>query len=230
MHYEERLGAREFKFLVTPARAAEIRAWAKERLSPDSHAGSNGTYRVTSLYFDTAAFDVFHRRGSYGRAKYRVRRYDDAPSVYVERKMRTECLVSKRRSVIEAGEVSRIAGAGDGDWSGGWFQRRLRARQLGPVCSISYVRTAMAGQQPDGSLVRLTLDEELCATRVHSPAFGEPYSGIRFAGGDQILELKFLGDMPALFKELLGSFTLNRSSVSKYRTAAAALGLAARHA
>ena len=157
-----------------------------------------------------------------------MRRYDDDPSVYVERKMRTECLVSKRRSVIDAGEVSRIAGAADGEWSGSWFQRRLRARHLGPVCSISYLRTAMVGQQLDGSLVRLTLDEELCATRVHAPAFGEPHNGIRLAGGEQILELKFLGEMPVLFKELLESFTLTRSSVSKYRTAATALGLVAR--
>ncbi len=105
MHYEERLGAREFKFLVTPACAAEIRAWAVERLSPDSHAGSNGTYRVTSLYFDTAALDVFHRRGSYGRAKYRVRRYDEGPWVYVERKMRTECLVSGNAGANGLGRV-----------------------------------------------------------------------------------------------------------------------------
>ncbi len=141
---------------------------------------------------------------------------------------RTDSAGCKRRSVIDAGEVSRIAGAADGDWSGGWFQRRLRARHLGPVCSISYLRTAMVGQQLDGSLVRLTLDEELCAARVQAPAFGQPHSGIRLAGGDQILELKFLGEMPVLFKELLESFTLTRSSVSKYRIAATALGMAAR--
>ncbi len=76
MHFEQRFGAREIKFLVTPNRAGEIRDWACTKLALDPHAGGRGNYRVTSLYFDTVKFDVFHSRGSYERAKYRVRRYD----------------------------------------------------------------------------------------------------------------------------------------------------------
>ena len=229
MHYEERLGAREIKFLVSPDRAGEVRAWARQRLEPDPHAAaSDAAYRVTSLYFDTDCFDVFHQRGSYGRAKYRVRRYDDGASVFVERKMRTDSLVSKRRSMISLDEVARIGGAASAGWCGGWFQRRLLARQLHAVCSISYLRTAMVGRQKDGSSIRLTLDDDLCATMVDTAAFPPAAGGsVGIVPGLQILELKFLGEMPALFKELLESFTLTRTSVSKYRAAAAALGLAA---
>ena len=232
MHYEERLGAREIKFLVTPARAAEIRTWARQRLEPDPHAtAKDAAYRVTSLYFDTDCFDVFHQRGSYGRAKYRVRRYGDAASVFVERKMRTDSLVSKRRSLIGLEEVPRIGRTANRAWSGCWFQRRLQARHLHPVCSISYLRTAMVGRQKDGSSIRLTLDDDLRASAVDPAAFlPVPAGGVGIVPGQQILELKFLGEMPALFKELLESFTLSRASVSKYRTAAAALGLAAKGA
>ena len=225
MHFERRFGAREIKFLVAPGRAAEIRIWARERMNPDPHASRGGTYRVTSLYFDTDKFDVFHGRGSYGRAKYRVRRYDDAPNVFVERKMRTASLVSKRRASIVLDEMPGISAHG----AGGWFQRRLEARQLRPVCSITYLRTALVGRRPDGPVIRLTLDEQLFADRVDKFALGDPARGIRIAGDREILELKYLGDMPALFKELLTTFPLDRTAVSKYRTAAAELGLAERN-
>ncbi len=230
MHFEQRFGAREIKFLLTPERADEVRAWAKTRLAPDPHTGGCATYRVTSLYFDTSAFDVFHSRGSYGRAKYRVRRYDEAPTVFVERKMRTDSLVSKRRVAIEIEEMARIAGPVNGLWPGRWFQRRIEARHLNPVCAITYLRTAMVGAKEDGTLVRLTLDDALYADRVDSYTLGEPSHGKPIAPGQQILELKYLGEMPAVFKELIETFPLNRVAVSKYRTAAAALGLAARNA
>ena len=81
----------EIKFVVDAATGGRIREWARARLAPDPHgAGSFADeYRVSSLYFDTAARDVFHRRGSYGRSKYRIRRYHDEPSVFLERKLRT---------------------------------------------------------------------------------------------------------------------------------------------
>lgn len=229
MYSEQRFGAREIKFLVPVSRAEEVRAWARTRLAPDPHAGGGDTYRVTSLYFDTSCFDVFHARGSYGRAKYRVRRYDEAPTVFVERKMRTHSLVSKRRALIGLEEVPRIAGHDSSAWGGGWFQRRIEARQLNPVCSITYLRTALVGKHMDGSTIRLTLDDQLYSGRVEALTLGEPDRGVRIASEHQILELKYLGEMPLVFKDLLAAFPLQRTAVSKYRTAAAALGLAARN-
>ncbi len=144
--------------------------------------------------------------------------------------MRTDTLVSKRRVSIGLDEMPRISGADSGPWSGGWFQRRLEVRQLNPVCSITYLRTALVGRHSDGSSMRLTLDDQLFSDRVETLTLGEPARGIPIANGQQILELKFLGEMPAIFKELLETFPLSRTPMSKYRTAAAALGLAARNA
>ena len=61
---ENRELASEMKVLVSPARAGQILAWARQHLSPDPHAGgpAGDGYQITSLYFDTAQFDVFHRR------------------------------------------------------------------------------------------------------------------------------------------------------------------------
>ena len=75
----------EIKFLVNEATGIQIREWARGRLSPDPHGtGPHADeYRVSTLYLDTAARDVFHRRGSYGRSKYRVRRYGEEPRVFL---------------------------------------------------------------------------------------------------------------------------------------------------
>src|SRR4051812_19287964 len=97
---ENRAFASEIKFIV-PGRAIDgLRAWARGRLRPDPYGGGpfGDTYQTNSLYFDTGRFDVLHRRGSFGRSKYRVRRYGSASEVFLERKLKKSDLVTKRRS------------------------------------------------------------------------------------------------------------------------------------
>src|SRR5882672_10911494 len=94
---ENRKSASEIKFLIEPPRAKEIHDWARAHLKPDPYAtdAASDGYRTTSLYFDTKGFDIFHRRGSLGRGKYRIRRYGQGESVFLERKIRTRDLVSQ---------------------------------------------------------------------------------------------------------------------------------------
>src|SRR5688572_2760812 len=87
---ENREFASETKFLVTPAVAEQIRDWARARLAPDPNASGESNdaydaYQITSLYFDTENFDVFHRKGSFGRSKYRIRRYGESEIAFLER-------------------------------------------------------------------------------------------------------------------------------------------------
>ena len=85
---ENRELASEIKFLVSPELAAQIRDWAGGRLLADRHgAGLAGdAYQIMSLYFDTQRMDVFQRNGSFGRSKYRIRRYGLDEVVFLERK------------------------------------------------------------------------------------------------------------------------------------------------
>lgn len=233
MHYQARPGARELKFLLTPELASSIQEWARLNLQPDPHAGGShlDSYRVTSLYYDTPQFDVFHQRGSYGRAKYRARRYDRADSVFVERKLKTRDYVTKRRSLVSLTDLAQL-GSGRAEWgsAGFWFERRLAARRLQPVCAISYLRTARVAESGSG-LIRLTIDEDLRALPAVTgqSALDEVATGFDIAPGRRILEMKYRGALPGLFKDLLDRFLLERASISKYRTAACALGLANLH-
>src|SRR6266705_2729617 len=88
---EHRAFVREMKFLLSPGLADDVLDWARARLDRDPHGGGphGDTYQTTSLYFDTREFDVFHRRGSFGRSKYRIRRYGSADFIFLERKLKT---------------------------------------------------------------------------------------------------------------------------------------------
>jgi hypothetical protein len=185
------------------------------------------SYRITSLYFDTPNFDVFHRKGSFNRAKYRIRRYDLGDIAFLERKLRTRKMLSKRRSIVGIDELERLSdGEPEASWAGYWFHRRLLARGLRPACQISYDRTARVSMTSCGP-IRLTVDRNLRALPLDTLAFDD--AGIRtpLSQEHHILELKFIRDMPAVFKNLVEEFALNAQPVSKYRLAVAALGYVA---
>jgi VTC domain len=224
---ETRDFARELKFLVDLDKAARIREWARTRLSPDPYASgaASDEYRTTSLYLDTSAFDVFHRRGSYGRSKYRIRRYGAADVVFVERKLRTSALLTKRRTIVAIETLRHLeAVAPDDTWAGAWFQKRMLARQIQPRAQVAYHRTARVGLATWGPM-RLTLDDDIRAAPAEGFTF-QPGPGVLVVENQTILELKFRVEMPATFKHLVEEFALETSAISKYRLAVPKLGLA----
>ena len=218
--------ASEVKFLVTEATGLQIRDWVRGRMSPDPHGvGPHGDeYCVSTLYLDTDDRDVFHRRGSYGRSKYRVRRYGDDHRVFLERKLRTGSYLAKRRTDVALDVLARLDAAANEHDGIRWFCRRVSTRRLRPVCRVSYSRTARLAGTANGD-VRLTLDHSLSAAAADHFTVDGP-SSATLLSGLMILELKFRGSMPALFRELAGTFALTPGRASKYRVAADALGIA----
>jgi VTC domain len=222
---EIRTHAFELKFVVTPEAAAGIRQWARTHLAPDPHGtGPFGDeYRTASLYFDTDDLAVFHRRGSFARSKYRIRRYGDEADVFLERKLRQPSVLAKRRTRTTQTSLEWLDEADvDPRWAGAWFHRRIVARGLRPLCQVMYHRTARA-ITINGDQARLTLDEGLSAHVADAARFLSG-SGVPAFGRVAILELKYRLPPPAIFKQLVEQFALAPQIVSKYRLAMAALG------
>lgn len=226
---ETRQTAREVKFLVPIAIADRILAWSRARLSPDLHGtGPFGDeYRTNSVYLDTGALDVYYRRGSFARSKYRIRRYDSAPLAFLERKLRTRNVLTKRRTPVTLDSLARLAREVDAEaWPGRWFEERIRARHLRPTCQISYDRAARLVTTLDGP-ARLTVDHNVVARPARAGDFvPEDARGTAVLSGDAIVELKFLGQPPAMFRELVESFALEPATISKYRLSIEALARA----
>jgi hypothetical protein len=219
--------AYELKFYISSEQAGALKGWVRAQLDPDPHGGGphGDSYRVSSVYFDTVGFDVLARQRSYGRSKYRIRRYNQGDAVYLERKTRGQSRVYKRRSLSSMESLPRLQAAQpSSDWGGHWFHRRLLVRALKPVSRIDYQRIARIGYSDYGP-VRLTLDQELCAWRTRTMSFDVSGGGAVLSRQQSILELKFGHTMPAVFKELIREFGPRLESISKYRLACAALGL-----
>ena len=213
-----RASACELKFVVDRALGARIRERARTLLSPDPYASgpASDEYHTTTIYFDTDEYAVYRRRGSYRRAKYRVRRYGEGSVVFLERKLRTADVLSKRRSIVAIDALSRLTSESlDAHWPGAWFHERLLMRRLAPVCQVSYTRTARVGMTDYGP-IRLTLDDDLAGLAVDTAEF-QSAAPVPLFEGRTIVEMKFTAAMPAPFKQIVEEFALESSRVSKYR-------------
>jgi hypothetical protein len=222
---ETRPFASEVKFIVDHPTGAAIRHWVRMQLDADPHGGGpfKDEYRTTSLYFDTDQGDVFHRRRSFGRSKYRVRRYEALPYVFLERKLRKPGILVKRRTTIAIDDLSRLGNDGpDPYWPGDWFHRRVLLRRINPVCQLSYSRIARFARTAEGP-VRLTLDNDLCVAPADDLRFSDN-AGRPVLADRMILELKYRRHVPAIFKQLVETFALEPQRTSKYRLGIAALG------
>jgi len=217
---ETRDSAREVKFLVTPEVAAAILEWSRSRLAADPYASgeSGDEYLTTSLYFDTDDFAVYRRRGSYKRSKLRIRRYGTADVVFLERKLRTARLLSKRRTTVPLDDLPRLAsGSFDATWGGHWFEKRVAARKLHPVCQVAYRRHARVGTGLYGPM-RLTFDDCIVALPCDDFTFS-PEAGLPVLSMHAIVEMKYRVEPPAVLRHLIEEFKLEPAGVSKYRLA-----------
>lgn len=214
---EIRDNALEIKFEVDAETAARIRERARAHFTADPFAGGPHAdeYVTSTLYFDTEDFKVYRRKGSYRRAKHRIRRYGDGDIVFLERKLRTDELVSKRRTTVRCNDLPLLtAPTPDLNWEGRWFHERLMLRKLGVVCQITYRRTARMGVTDNGPF-RLTLDEDLRGLSTTTPEF-QSASGISLTD-KTIVEMKFRGAMPAVLRQIVEEFAMRPARVSKYR-------------
>ncbi|MGH7130526.1 MAG: polyphosphate polymerase domain-containing protein [Phycisphaerales bacterium] len=213
--------AYELKFLLDVAIAEKVEHWARRCMTPDPHGDAllGGAYRTTTIYADTPELDVYHRSPSYARRKFRVRRYGTMPWVFLERKLRSELRVVKRRVVVpldEVGALSDLDSNSDGAWAGEWFRQQLYVRRLQPAAQIQYLRHAFVGVCPEGPL-RLTLDHDIRGVEVAGWKIGDCRGGLAVLPGRVVLELKFLGGLPLPFKQLVAECGLQPQGVSKYR-------------
>lgn len=227
----------EYKYCLDPVLAAEVRQWAKHHLHADAHCDldQGDSYDIHTLYLDTEAWDLYQRTDAVGKSKHRVRRYGRSDSLWLETKKKDKhSVVSKRRVALTSAEwLARLQQAGRlqqfnplQDADGEWFFERVHQRALRPAVNVHYRRFARMlelGHQP----IRLTIDSHLESSLplADGNICDRPTNEKRPFGSLEILELKFNGMMPDLFKELLETFPLQATGFSKFRSAVDALGL-----
>lgn len=214
----------ELKLQLPAAEAQEAEAWARQHLTPDPH-GLHGVYRITSIYCDTAALDVFHRSPGFRRRKFRVRRYGSDTRLYLERKSKKGDKVRKLRTVVCPEELALLTSPDPvAGWGGEWFRQRIHRRSLQPTCRVGYQRTAFFGLAAD-SPIRLTLDRNLVGVPARDWEMLPLHEGHLLLPGSVLLELKFHVHLPGLFRDLLSRLPGQPVRGSKYRQCVQLCGL-----
>jgi len=218
--------AYELKFLIEEYQAPGVIAWARQNLRCDSHVDTSlgDAYQIFSLYFDTPALDTFHRRRPFRRSKYRLRRYGAEAVLYLERKRKAGDRVQKERTQIRADLALRQDTDAPLRWPGLWFAQQFQARDLKPLCQVNYERAAYVGGSTEDP-IRLTLDRHLRCAPATEGTVQEPRKHRPLLPGKRILELKYRGRLPRLFKLAMHELGLDPRPVSKYRLSVEAWNL-----
>ena len=111
----------ECKHQISPPEDLVLSGRLRRLFAHDAHAGPDGSYRVTSLYFDTP-YDAALREKLDGvdrREKFRLRYYGDDPAwLKLEKKFKVNGLCGKRSARLSREEGERLL-AGDAGLSAG---------------------------------------------------------------------------------------------------------------
>ena len=138
------------------------------RLFPrDSHAGPDGSYRVTSLYFDTPQDRALRQKadGVDRREKFRLRYYgSDLSFIRLEKKYKLNGLCGKRSTgltvrqvqMLLSGNISFLADSADPLLSE--LYSKLQGQRLMPKTVVCYDREAFTYKPGN---VRITLDRRV---------------------------------------------------------------------
>jgi len=208
-------------------------------LDPFSQRQETKSYLVRSLYLDTFDKRFYQEKlaGLHTRKKLRIRGYNNNTSdVFLEIKRRYNDIIVKQRTQIEFDELPYIL---DGYW---WYQGNgkkhleaeiktpgLSAKRietinnftslkqilgLSPMVLVAYDREAYMGVFD--SRARLTFDRNLRCLPGKNAALFYPGTDWLTVENRCILELKFDGEIPFFFRQLIRKLSLRVESISKY--------------
>jgi hypothetical protein len=209
--------------LINTADYLTLRSRLKQIARIDSHAGSDGTYQVRSLYFDTPDNQQLMKKinGISKREKFRLRFYNNELSlIRLEKKSKINGLGSKVKTQVTKEQCVRLL-HNDFDWlffSGDLLLQELYARiksqLLCPKTVVDYSREAYIYQPGN---VRITID-----SNVRSGLFSNNFLDPELPTvditqkGQVILEVKFDEFLPELIRDIIQTNQRRSSSYSKY--------------
>lgn len=188
----------------------------------DKNAGSHGSYRVSSLYFDTPYDKALRQKldGVNCREKFRLRYYnDDRTFIRLEKKFKVNGLCGKRSTRVTASQVEKIL-CGDIDFlihSGDLLlmelYSKMKGQLLAPKSIVIYDREAFLFEPGN---VRITLDRNL-RTVLGGLDFLKPdLYHMPVSDGVTVLEVKYDEFLPEIVKMAVQIPNRQSAAYSKY--------------
>ena len=212
----------ESKHQVSPQEDLVLAGRLRRLFPHDAHAGPEGSYRITSLYFDTP-YDAALREKLDGvdrREKFRLRYYGELPGfLKLEKKFKVNGLCGKRSARLTWSEAERLLSGEDafllerGEPLLSELYHKLRGTLLRPRTVVCYDREAFLYAPGN---VRVTLDRDL-RTCGDSAGFLSPGAfPLRPLEGVTVLEVKYDAFLPDLVRLAVQTPGRRAGACSKY--------------
>ena len=228
---ENELRRVEVKYVIDRARRTPLLRDLKVFMCPDTHAGTDGSYLVRSLYFDSPFYAAYHEKmaGCAVRHKLRTRVYGDepaqAPFVRLEVKSRYMQFIHKLSADVSHEEYRELEQAlrnrtlpstrlVNRNRASREFFRLQRQYNMEPKLLIQYRRLAF--ERTEFSRARVNFDDEIWILR-GSDLFGSLRGARRLLPyAHAVLEIKVDGLLPYWLHFLIAKYELQDQAISKF--------------
>ena len=187
----------------------------------DSHAGPDGSYRVTSLYFDTPYDKALREKmdGISRREKFRLRYYGtDVSYIRLEKKFKIGGMCGKRSRRISRDQAQALL-AGELALPPAdeplllELYSKIQGQQLRPKTVVRYDREAFLFEPGN---VRVTLDRKIRAGRNPGDFFRGDFGSVEVLEPFTILEVKYDEILPEIVEMAVQVPGRRALSCSKY--------------
>jgi hypothetical protein len=212
----------ELKHRINFADMLILRSRLRAVLQHDSHVGSDGTYRIHSLYFDTPTDTALREKldSVDRREKFRIRRYNnDTTYLQLEKKSKTKGLCLKEKAPLTAREVRLLL---QGDYTQMLDESRplvvelyakMVAKQLRPKVIVSYIREPFVYAPGN---VRVTLDRDIHTSHHCVDFLCNDIPSLPVGDTACLLEVKYDAFIPQLITDLARIPSRQAAAFSKY--------------
>ena len=213
----------EIKIPINPFDKAILTSRLSACLKRDINAGSDGSYRVRSLYFDTP-YDTALREKLAGvdrREKFRIRIYNMGADgrILLEKKIKIKGLCGKINTEITLHECNKLL-MEDYAWMASdkravvtELYTRIKNTMLRPKAIIDYKREAFVYNT---SGVRVTIDSDIRSGLFSNEFFRRDLALVPASDGLIVMEVKYDTFLPDFIADILKTGSRRQTACSKY--------------
>ena len=212
----------ELKYVLGRGEYAAITQRCRAVMHPDPHAGPDGAYQISSLYFDDLGDNALLQNysGVSNREKFRIRFYNgDLGTLHLEKKVKHGGLGTKYACPISSDELERLL-SGDLAWMmdpARPLMQELYARMkndlLRPKTIVAYRREPFVYGPGN---VRVTFDYDIRSGVCSRDMLTGNTPLVPAAPGQVIMEVKYDAFLPDIIRMILQEGTPRARAFSKY--------------
>ena len=211
----------EFKYLITNAQLALLKARARAVMKPDSHTGDGGIYNIRSLYFDDCDNTCFYENenGTDPREKLRIRIYNHSPeriTLECKRKERGKTLKTSCRLTKEQTQALMDGRIPQGEHPPLLAKLcvYMNVRRMRPAIIVEYDRIPYDNRAGN---VRVAFDTNISSSsKIDGFLSGDVPKRLVLPSGMQLLEVKYDEFFPDHIYRALQLGELEQTAFSKY--------------